>query len=81
MKLLKIFLTGFWVLIFALVANFLAIRFDINTWYGFVSSVGKVGLVAAFINQKAVDIIFLFIIYPFILGLPGWIYFKVLNNN
>jgi len=70
------FLTGVWVLTFALIANFLAMRFGINTWYSFVNNIGELGLVSALINQKVVDIIFLFLIYPLILGVPGWVYFS-----
>ena len=78
-SLLKIFSTGVWVLIFALIANFLATKFGINTWYGFVNDITRSGLVTALINQTVLDIIFMFLIYPLILGLPGWIYFSFLK--
>ncbi|MGM0439157.1 MAG: DUF7672 family protein [Patescibacteria group bacterium] len=81
MKLLKIFLIGVWVLILALVANFLAMRFGINTWYGFVNNISDYNLVTAITHQTSLDIIFLFLIYPLILGIPGWVYFKLVKGE
>ncbi len=76
MKLLKIFMIGVWVLTFALIANFLAMRFGINTWYGFVKDIDSYNLITALTQQTFLDMIFLFLIYPLILGVPGWVYFN-----
>jgi hypothetical protein len=80
MKLIKIFIIGVWVLAVALIANFLAMRLGINTWYGFVADIGDFNLVTAITRQTPWDMIFLFLVYPLMLGVPGWIYFKMLNK-
>ena len=76
MKLLEIFMLGVGVLVAALIANFLAMRLNINTWYGFVSDIGDYNLMTAITRQTPLDMIFLFLIYPLILGVPGWVYFS-----
>ena len=70
---------GVGVLVAALIANFLAMRLGINTWHGFVSDIGDYNLMTAITQQTPLDMIFLFLIYPLILGIPGWIYFNVLK--
>lgn len=70
---LKILLCGYVVLISAIVINILALRIGITTWYPFLNEVGKLGFIKAFIEISLISKIFLFIIYPLILGLSAFI--------
>lgn len=76
---LKIFLTGWVILVFAIFLNYLAGRFGITTWYPFLDEVGKVGLAKAFLGSSLFSKLFLFIAYPVLLGLSAYLVFKNLK--
>lgn len=65
---LKALLVGWAILLFAILINFIAQRVGIWTWYDFLGKIGKNGFVGAFLKSSLFSKIFLFIVYPFILG-------------
>jgi hypothetical protein len=74
--LLKIYLAGMAVLIVAVVLNLLANLFHLATWYTFLNKVSELGFAAAVHSLKAVDILFLVLLYPFLLGLAAYLVFS-----
>ncbi len=71
MDLKEIIVTGYSVLIVAIVLNLLTSFFGMITWYLFVEQIGSEGLRNAFINNSIVSIGFLFFVYPLLLGLTA----------
>ena len=67
-KILGIFLIGIIILIGAVIMNILASVLKIDTWFSFIDKIGN--------NQtnqvSLISYVFLFLIYPFILGLLGY---------
>lgn len=77
---IKVFLTGWIILIVAIIVNYIAIRMGILTWYAFLEDAVKVGNIKAFIGSSFSSKLFLFIIYPVVLGLTAYLFIKNLNN-
>lgn len=77
---LKIFLIGFIILFFAIIINLIANYFNINGWYSFLNSINDIGLKESFLKQSLISLVFLFLIYPFLLGLVGYLSFYFLEN-
>lgn len=75
---LRIFLSGFIILIAAIIINFLAGFIGLTTWYAFLSNINS-GLVAALGKIKILTALFLFIIYPALLGIIAYYSFKFFN--
>lgn len=70
---IKTLLAGYIILIAAIIVNVIALRFGVTTWYPFLDEVGKLGFTKAFIEVSLISKIFLFIIYPLILGVSAFI--------
>lgn len=70
---IKIILAGFVILIVAVLANVVALKAGVSTWYPFLNDVSKMGFVRAFIETSLISKIFLFLIYPLLLGLSAFI--------
>ena len=66
---IKSLIIGYGILLIAIVLNFLAIKFGIKTWNEFLTK--------GVSNLSFLDVTFLFIIYPLILGAIAFILFKV----
>ncbi len=82
-KVLIIFVTGASVLLTAIMVNIIATWMSLTTWYGFVDIVGEQGFLNGLEKAGLASILFLFLIYPFILGVVGYYtssYFKKLIN-
>ena len=62
MELIKFYFTGLVILVVAILANFLATQLGLKTWYDFLNQWGSGNA----LNFK--DGIWLFILYPIILG-------------
>jgi len=62
MELIKLYFTGLLILIVAILANFLATQLGLKTWYDFLNQWGNGNA----LNFK--DGLWLFVIYPLILG-------------
>ena len=71
MNIIEIFAIGFGILIGAIVINILANMLGITTWYTFAKNISKQGI-KAITETGILSLIFLFIIYPFLLGLIGY---------
>lgn len=70
MKIVIIFLVGLAILVAALLLNFIANKLGILTWYDFVSSPSK---------ARFIDYIWLFVLYPFLLGATAYAAVKFLT--
>ena len=80
-KVLIIFVTGASVLLTAIIVNIIATWMSLTTWYGFVEVVGEQGFLNGLEKADLASIVFLFLIYPFVLGIAGYYsssYFKKL---
>lgn len=70
---IKILLAGFAILIVAVLANIVALKAGVSTWYPFLNDVLKMGFARAFVETSLISKIFLFVIYPLLLGLSAFI--------
>jgi hypothetical protein len=75
MLLLKIYLSGLAVLITAIGLNLVAGELGLSTWYTFLALTGKQGLLEALKSLNMGDYLFLFLIYPVLLGLAAYLIF------
>lgn len=73
---LKIFLAGWAILIVAIALNLLAQRLGITTWYPFIGDAGKIGFTAALSKLSFWSVLFLFFLYPTLLGLTAFFVLK-----
>ena len=69
---LRLFIIGVFILIVAIIANFLAIQFGLKTWYDLFSLLNTSGS-SALKSLTVVDYLWLFVCYPFVLGIGYWI--------
>lgn len=69
-KIIFIFILGISILAAALLLNFLAGKLSLSTWYDFVKDPGK---------TTVLSYIWLFIIYPFGLGLTAYLVAKFVD--
>lgn len=77
---IKIILTGFAILITAIILNVLANILKITTWYDVLNNITKHGI--SVLKQESItSIIFLIILYPAILGLVAYAIMKLLKIN
>ncbi|MCC7574669.1 hypothetical protein KO361_03695 [Candidatus Woesearchaeota archaeon] len=74
---IKILTTGFAILIMAIILNVLANLLKITTWYDLLNNVTKHGI-SAIKQESILSIFFLFIIYPFLLGLTAYLVLKII---
>ena len=65
---LRIYIIGLSILVFAIVVNVLVSRFGISTWYDFGQELSKTGA-NALKDAGIVNLIWLFLLYPICLGL------------
>tara|TARA_B100000927_G_C16390145_1_gene438973 strand:+ start:228 stop:461 length:234 start_codon:yes stop_codon:yes gene_type:complete len=72
---LRIYVIGLSILIVAIIANFFAKIIGISTWYDFLNSFTD----STTSNFKFIDYIWLFFIYPIILGL-GYFLGELISN-
>lgn len=77
-KFLIIFGAGVFILVGAILLNLLAGFFGIITWHGFLISLIENGL-KEFLSSNIFFLLFLFVIYPFLLGLIGYLFFDFFN--
>ncbi len=65
---LKYLLYGWMILVAALAVNVVASTLGVTTWYDYVTSISVLGLKTATFSLRVHEHIFLFVIYPGILG-------------
>lgn len=70
---LSIFLIGIIILIGAIIVNVIASILGLETWFSFINLIKNEGLKGAFKEITLISSIYLFLIYPFILGILGWL--------
>ncbi|WP_115461687.1 DUF7672 family protein [Winogradskyella aurantiaca] len=74
----RLYLIGLSILVTAIVANAIVIKLGFKTWYDFLTLLNQ-DIPATFKNLGVLDLIWLFIAYPFILGFGYWIGDKIFN--
>ncbi len=72
----KIYLSGAVILAGAIVVNAIAYYFSIPTWYDLFQLVPQKGLAEALGGLSPGSVLFLFLVYPFLLGLLAYFCFK-----
>lgn len=77
-EILIIFIIGFAILIGAIIVNLLAGALGIATWYELLIAVNEKGI-KEFFRQEFVSSLYLYIIYPLILGLLGYYSYNLLK--
>ena len=66
-SMLKIYIIGLCILIIAILANALILKVGIKSWYDFIALLSNDGL-ASFKKLNILDVFWLFIGYPMVLG-------------
>ena len=77
-RILIIFVTGFFILIGAILINIIANFIGLVTWYDLIYGLADNG-VHDFLKLNLFSIFFLFIVYPFLLGLIGYFSYYLFN--
>jgi hypothetical protein len=67
----KIYFLGIFILIVAIIVNIAASAVGLLTWYDFVYQISKLGLKESFLSLSFPSALFLFFVYPAILGYSG----------
>lgn len=76
---IKFIITGYSILICAIIANNLAMYFELSTWYEFLQNINENGLKKSIFSQKIMNIIWLYLIYPILLSI-GYMLGDKLSN-
>ena len=79
MLLLKLFLTGIIILVGAILINALASLLNLVTWYSFLSTLARDGILPGLKNTPFLSLIFLFLLYPFSLGCLAYLGLKIIG--
>jgi hypothetical protein len=66
------------VLMLAILVNFAANLLNLMTWYEFIKFISANGMIEAFSSLSVLSALFLFVIYPFVLGLIGFWGYKII---
>ena len=73
---IRLYIIGISILIVAILANAVAMRIGLKTWYDFLGQLSENGL-AITKSLSVLDFIWLFILYPLCLGLAYWLGDKI----
>lgn len=76
---LKIFVAGWIILLGALVINAIALKLNMTTWYEFTVLITKSGIAGAFQKTNVQSLLFLFVLYPLLLGILCYLSLRVLK--
>lgn len=66
---LKIYLWGIIILISAILFNLISSYLKVSNWYSFLNQAREIGFIQSLSQQNLFSLIFLFLIYPLLLGL------------
>ena len=69
MTIMRLFCTGYFILLLAIFANLIANYLNICTWYKFSQQIAQNGISNAIFQQDIISILWLFVIYPILLTL------------
>ena len=72
-----ILLSGFIILIGAILVNLIAKSLELSTWFDFLEDIKNKGFSQTIKQIGFISILYLILIYPFILGVLVWICFKL----
>lgn len=72
----RLYIIGLFILIIAILANGLAIKIGIKSWYEFIELWAQEGSMA-FKKIEFFDFVWLFVLYPLILGAGYWLGDKI----
>ena len=76
----KLYIIGVTILLTAILANTIAGYINLNTWYGFSNAILEKGsFLKVLKEQRILDILWLFFLYPLILGFGYLIAEKLFN--
>ncbi|WP_179022492.1 DUF7672 family protein [Winogradskyella forsetii] len=75
---IRLYIIGLAILIIAILANAIIAKIGLKSWYGFIELLSKEGS-SAFSKLNIFDYLWLFIAYPFILGIGYWLGEKISN--
>ncbi len=76
---LRILITGYFILFIAILANLIADYFNLSTWYKFSQQIIKTNLKHTISTQNIFSILWLFILYPALLSLGYLLGDKIYN--
>jgi hypothetical protein len=77
---IKLYIIGLTILLTAIIANAIAGYINLNTWYNFSNTIlEKESLLKALKEQSIMDFLWLFLLYPLILGFGYLIAEKFFN--
>lgn len=68
----KGYVVGIAILLVAIILNSLASKLGILTWYGLIMDISKRGIIGAIKNTRFLSLFFMFVIYPFTLGIVAF---------
>lgn len=76
----RIFLIGLLILLFAVAVNLIANHFGVVTWYELLNSINRIGLIDSLSQLGILSILFLFLIYPYFLGLTAHLSLRLIKR-
>lgn len=75
---LRLYVIGVSILVIAIIANAVVVKIGLKSWYDFIELLNEFGK-DAFGKLGILDYLWLFIGYPFVLGLGYWLGLKLHN--
>lgn len=79
-KLVHFLIFGYFILLGAILMNFLAKFFGLLTWYDLLTKINSQGVFPSLKEASIASLVFLFLIYPLILGSIAWLVQKNLSQ-
>lgn len=73
---LRLYIIGIAILVIAILANGIIIKLNLKSWYDFIELISKNGF-SAFKALTMIDMLWLFLGYPMILGFGYWLGEKI----
>ena len=69
---LRLYIIGIAILVIAILANGIITKLNLKSWYDFIELISKNGF-SAFKSLTVIDMLWLFLGYPMILGFGYWL--------
>ncbi|APY07735.1 hypothetical protein BWZ20_05240 [Winogradskyella sp. J14-2] len=74
----RIYIIGIAILVIAILANGIVLKLGIKSWYDFIGLISNDGF-SAFKSLTFIDVLWLFLGYPMVLGFGYWLGDKLYN--
>ena len=71
--LIKLIITGYCILIIAILANFFANTIGLCTWYDFLNNLLEKGIIKTIFSTNLFQLIWLFLVYPTVLAIGSYL--------